>query len=440
MSRRNARLVIVLLVTVLVLGAGVACAIGVLRGHRSSADSTPRLAVASLWIEENTDPQRAESEEEGHRDLRFENRADDPTTVRLLETDCQCAHVLIGMAPQTWRELSPEEIHKRADDSALVWHTLQPGGKELTLPPRSHGLVRMTWNTKTVGDHVFWADLFVAEGDDRGPRRIEVPVQLVEIVRLHAEDDPNGKEIDVGPLDAGEKGRANFVACSLTRDRFTLVPAPAVEDPCLVYGSPQALSRGELRALSDKTGSTLRSGYRLTVTMKEHAGDRRLDLGPFHRRVVWKTNVSSDHRLSSFVNGTVRGEVSLVSPEDKPFIDLGTIRPTAPQSVIFTLRSRDPRIRLTVDEERSLSLLCVELLDGEDGKTEQNGKTWRVRVAFRKDALFRGFFPDEARPGFDSAPVCSIVFRISRSGTAGAPAEQPPRRLLIPVRGTVRNY
>ena len=440
MNRRGAKRVLILLVTLLVLGAGVACAIAVLRARRPSANSIGHVAVPTLRIEENTDPVKAESEVEGRRDLRFENRADKPVTARLLATDCECAHILIGIAPETWHELSTEELHKRADDPALAWHTLQPLGKELMLPPRSQGLLRMTWKTKSVGDHVFWADLLLAEADERGRRRIEVPVQLIEAVRLGPEDNPSGKEIDVGRFDSGEERTARFLGYSLTCDKFTLAPAPAVDDPCLVYGSPQPLSREELRTLSEKIGTSVRSGYRLAVTVREREGDRRLDIGPFHRRVVWKGDAFPDHRVGCHINGTVRGEVSLASPEDKSFVDLGLIAPAAPQPVEFTLHSRDPRMRLAVDEERSLSFLRAELLDGEDGKTVKDGKTWRVRVVFRTDSLFRGVFPNAERPGFDSSAVCSIVFRISHAGTAGAPAEQSERRLLIPVRGTVKSF
>lgn len=439
MNRRNAKRVIILLVTVLLLGAGVAGTIAVLRDRRTTANSMGRLAVPSLWIEENTDPVKAESEIEGRRDLHFENRADRPVTARLLATDCECAHIEIGIAPEARPGLSSEEMRQRADDTVLAWHTLQSGGSELTLPPRSHGLLRMTWNSKSVGDHVFWADLVLAEGDERGVRRIQVPVQLLEIVHLAPEDNLGGKEIDIGALSAGEERTARFLGYSRTREKFTLAPAPAVEDPCLIYGAPQPLSREELRRLSEKTGTTVRSGYRLIATLREHAGDRRLDLGPFHRRVVWKTDAFSDHRVSSYINGMVRGEVSLVSPEDKTFVDLGTIAPEAPQPVVFTLHSRDPRTRLAVDEERSLSFLRAELLDGEEGKIAENGKIWRVRVVFRTDSLFRGVFPNPERREFDSAVVCSIVFRLSRTAD-GAAAQQSERRLLIPVRGTVKPF
>lgn len=308
------------------------------------------------------------------------------------------------------------------------------------LPPRRQGLLRMTWKTKSVGNHVFWADLFLAEADERGRRRIEVPVQLIEAVHLGPEDNPSGKEIDIGRFDSGEERTARFLGYSLTRDKFTLAPAPAVEDPCLAYGSPQPLRREELHALSEKIGTTVRSGYRLTVTVKEHVGDRRLDIGPFHRRVVWKSDAFPDHRVGSHINGTVRGEVSLASPENRELVDLGTIAPEAPQPVVFTLHSHDPRLRLAVDKERSLSFLRAELLDGEDGKMVGKEKTWRVRVVFRTDSLFRGVFPNAQRRGVDSAAVCSIVFRIPHAETAGASAKQSERRLLVPVRGTVKSF
>jgi hypothetical protein len=422
----------------LVVGLVVASAFIFVAMRLSTQTAAPnaveRTPVPAFRVEENRDPVSSESEVEGHRDLRFENSADKSVTVRLEATDCACAHVEVYLAPQEWKALDLEEIHKRAADPSLAWQTLAPGKAAFTVPPQSVGVLRLTWKTEVVGEHTFWADFFVDDGEDRGRRRIEVPVNLLEIVRLRSEDQVYRKELDLGTLNPGEERTARFICYSETRDRFGLTPAPLTPDPCISYSTPQALSRAELQALSDKVGSPVKSGYHVQVVVREHAGDRRLDIGPFRRRVVWKTDVIPDHRVSSYLNGTARGEVSLVAPEDKPYLDLGAILPTAPQPEVFTLQSPDTRIRLSVDEERSLSFLRVELLDGSEGKSTREGKSWRVRVALRTDSLFRGTFPNPDQPGVESAAVCSIAFRITRAGSASA------RRVLVPVRGTVRNY
>jgi hypothetical protein len=427
------KMVIALVVTVLVVvGAGLGLLAMVLPARQHAPDTPPRLAVPALLIEENNDPVRAESVVEGHRDLSWHNRADRPVTFRLEETDCACVRVLIWVAPDGWEGLDAQAFRKRAAESALVWQPLEPGGEGLTLPPRGQGLVRLKWQTPAVGDHRFWVHFRVDDGEDRGRRRVEVPVHLIEPVTLRAEDDPRETEIDVGRLEAGEERTARWLCWSGTRDKFTLTPAPT-GNPHLLCGVPQPLTPQEMQALSAKVGTTVRAGYRLTVTVRERAADTRLDMGPFRRRVVWKTDLAPDHRVSTHVNGTVRGEVSL---REHDFIDLGTFLPTNPKPLIFTLESHDAQLRLTVDEENTLAFLQVELLDGEEGCVSGSDKTWRVRARFRTDSLFRGPIPNRDRPGYDTAEVCSVVFLVSRPGQTGRPA----RRLLVPVRGTARPF
>jgi hypothetical protein len=451
------KIVLVLVVAVAALGAGVGFVTLALSARRPAADSTPRPAVPSFVIEEEQDPVRAEAEVEGHRDLRFRNRGDRPVTVRLEETDCGCAHVLAWVAPEAWGGLGPQEFLKRAEELPPAWQTLEQGGKGFTAPPAAEGLLRLQWTTPSVGDHRFWARLGLDDGQDRGSRQVEVPVHLVALVRLRPEDGPDGGEVDVGRLNAGGERTARLLCYSQTRDKFTLLPAPPGNDPCVSYGTPQPLTREEMQALSGKVGTAVRAGYRVTVTVREQAGDNRLDMGPFRRRVVWKTDVIPGHQVSTHVNGTVRGEVWLAAPLTLPSppggegrvrgedesVDLGLVLPTDPKPLIFTLHSSDPQLRLTLDGESTVEFLKVELLGpGEERDNlvkegaDAGGKSWRVRVLFRTDSLFRGPFPNPARPGYDSAGLCSVVFFVSRQGEAG----QPPRRLFVPVRGTVRGF
>jgi hypothetical protein len=419
-------------VAVLVLGAGVGLSAVLLPAWRRGPASPPRPAVPELAIEETTEPVGAESVVEGHRDVPWHNRSDRAVTVRLEETDCGCARVLVWVAPQEWEGLDAQAFRERAAATAPTWRPLRPG-EPFTFPPRGHALARLKWETPSVGDHRFWARFWVDDGEDRGRRQMNVPVHFVEPILLRPEDDPKAAEIDIGRLHGSDERTARWLCWSQTRDRFTLTPVPT-GDAHFLCGDPQPLTGEEMKALADRAGTTVRAGYRVTVTVRERADDTRLDLGPLRRRVVWKTDLAPGHEVSTHVGGTVRGEVGLSSPED--FVDLGTVLPTDPKPLTFALQSGDPQLRLTVDEEKTLPFLAVELLDGEEGKAAAGDKTWRVRVRFRTDSLFRGPIPNPDRRGFDSAALCSVVFLVARQGQAG----QPARRLLVPVRGTVRPF
>jgi hypothetical protein len=341
------------------------------------------------------------------------------------------------MAPDEWKTLDSPAFLKRAGETTLAWKPLKSGGESFEIPPQAHGLIRVTWKAIKVGRSSIGIGLRVDDGENKIAQRFEVPVDFIRPVWLCKEGDYYMNEIDVGRLNAGEERTAKFLCCSTTREKFTITPAPPINDPCILYGTPQPLTGKEIQALPKApNGDPVLFAYRVTITLRERAGDKRLDIGPFHRAIVYKSDVSADLKVDGFVNGTIAGEVTLVDAEGKDFVDLGLVLPTEPKPVTFTLQARDPQLQLTVDEERTVDFLKVEQLDGKEGKPSGNGKTWQVRIKFRTDSLFRGPVPNPNHAGYTTAAQCSVVFNVSRPGTASAPA----RRLFVPMRGTVRGY
>ncbi len=432
----KARWIIAALLALLLLGGGIGYVTGVLPVWRSS-DSQAQGPKSPLLIEEQKDQALGESGVESHRDLRFQNQANKPLTIHLLSTDCECASVRISVAPDEWKELDSPAFLKRADEPALAWQTLKRGGESFTIPPLSHGLIRVTWKAFRVGTSKIGITLQVEDGESNLAQRFTVPVNFVDSVWFCAEGKIDVKTIDLGHLKPGAEGTAKFLCCSTTRKRFSLYPAPPSDDPCIVYGTPQPLTREEVQALPRIEGADpVISGYRVTIKVRERAGGKRLDIGPFHRAIVYKSDVYPNQKVNTFVDGTVEGEVGLAASEGKDYVDLGLIIPTAPKPVTFTLESHDPQLRLKLDEQRSVDFLNVELLDGEEGKPAGKGKKWRVRVAFRTDSLFSGPIPNPNNTPYVTAGQCSVVFFVTRPGTTAS----PPLRLFVPVRGTVRGY
>lgn len=433
----NAKWIIAAVIALLLLGGGIGYVTGVLPAWWRAADSKSQGPVSPLRIEEQKDPVIGESGVEAHRDLRFQNQANKPLTIQLLSTDCECASVLAWVAPDEWKGLDSQAFLKRAAEPTLKWQTLKLGGESFTIPPQSHGLIRVTWKAIKVGASSIGIGLSVDDGERKLTQRFAVPVNFVAPVWFCAEGNLNVKSLDLGRLKPGSEGTAKLLCCSTTRKKFTLTPAPLSDDPRIVYGTPQPLTSEEIQALP-KTGDgdPVLSAYRVKITVRERAGDKRFDIGPFHRSIVYKSDVYAGHIVTTFIDGTVEGEVALAASEGKDFVDLGLVIPTEPKPVTFTLESRDPQLRLTLDEERSIDFLNIELLDGKEGKSAEKGKRWRVRVVFRTDALFRGPIPNPNNPGYVTAMQCSVVFFVSRPGTEASPA----LRLFVPVRGTIRGY
>jgi hypothetical protein len=439
-DRMSKRRVVTFALLLLALGSLAAGATLIFPKWRLFHDPQRDNPLAAFVVQVNDEVVRAEAGLEGHRDLAFENQANNPFTVFLDRMDCECAHLLLCLAPQAWQNLDAATIVSRSEDKALDWQSLEPGSKGFNVPPHARGLLRLTWNTPVAGKHKLGASLLLDNGTLRELRRVEAPVQLLEIVSLRAEDDPKTRGVEVGFLKPGEERKARFVCFSQTRDHFSVKPAATNTDPCVIYGTPIPLSGEELRPLSEKTGINVLSGYRVAVTIREKADNARLDLGPFRRKIIWKTDVFSGHQVSAEVEGTVQGEVSLKVPEDMSFVDLGTFLPTDDKSWTFTLSSEDSQLRLTLDSDKSLNFLNVELLDGAEGKPADSGKSWRVRIKFRSESFFRGSFPNADRAGYDSAVLCSVVFVLSHPDTASPAKDAAKRRLYVPIRGNVRSF
>lgn len=423
------------LFALVILGLGLGSLVGFvvireLRGGRQN--STDSDAGTSLVLDVDQAAQEGESGRESHRDFPIRNPSDKPLAVQLLRTDCTCLHLRIAVAPESWQQLDAKEIRRRADDKNLKWQEAIRGGASIELPPKAVALARLSWKAEMEGDHAFRADVRVNDGQGDAFQRMEVLARLIEPVRVRVDGALDKKEVDIGRLNPGGERKVSLLCYSPTREKFTLTADPPEDDPCVVYGDPQLVPKEELKELTKKAGIAVRSAYRVPVTVREQAGGKRLDLGTIRRRLLWKTNVFPGHKAGTYVNGFVMGEVSLVDPQGRTFIDMGEFQPRKdPPPIEIQLRSSDPRIELSLDRDKTIEFLTVDLLDGKEGKPSDGGKVWRVRVGFSTDTSFRGLFPNPERPNFDTAVRCSIVFIVSRPGS-------PPRRLFIPVRGDAK--
>ena len=113
----NAKWILAVIIALLLLGGGIGYVTGVLPAWWRAADSKPQAPPSPLHIEEQKTPAFGESGVESHRDLRFQNEANKPLTVRLLSSDCECASVQVCMAPDEWKEMLCVETSNVADKS-----------------------------------------------------------------------------------------------------------------------------------------------------------------------------------------------------------------------------------------------------------------------------------------------------------------------------------
>jgi hypothetical protein len=85
--------IIALVIAVMIGGGGVGFVARMLPVWRGVAEPNSQGPGAPLRIEEPKEPVRGKTGVEGYCDLRMQNQADKPVTIRLEQTDCACARL-----------------------------------------------------------------------------------------------------------------------------------------------------------------------------------------------------------------------------------------------------------------------------------------------------------------------------------------------------------
>src|SRR5262249_54350479 len=149
-------------------------------------------------------------------------------------------------------------------------------------------------------------------------------------------------------------------------------------DPCFLC-SLRMMTQDERDSLADRMNSRVWIGYVVTVEVNERLSETvQMELGPFRRRVA----LTNDPELDQFcptIAGTVRGEVTVGSIEDKDRIDLKSFRADQGKRVTLPIQT-DPGVELqTKDIEFDPDYLKVELKKEQEGKGSI-GASWRLTV------------------------------------------------------------
>jgi hypothetical protein len=308
----------------------------------------------------------------------------------------------------------------------VAWQVLESeemkhGAKGFTVPPKAAGWMRMVWKDEAPGPKRLSIDLrTTSPAGDAPPVSLEFEGIFVDPVRVL----PESKELHVGTLRSGDKPcQASFTVFSSTRERFTLEPEPDAvqkkEHPFVTCGRPRPLTEAECHALEQEKKAIVLSGYRVPVTVREQRDDgRKHDLGPF-RVPVGLTSDARDEPLGLLVIGEVKGDVTVLSEDDR-FQDR-IVFPVFTRSMgdkkTVTVEA-DPGTELSFD--RGPDFMKVELTPGES--SGRGRKTWRLTVTIPPNAV-SGHFPRTDDPALSDTAIylktkADRGVRIPVSGTA----------------------
>jgi hypothetical protein len=302
---------------------------------------------------------------------------------------------------------------QRILEKETTWHKLQVG-ESITVPASTNslaaGVVRISWVGKSAEPRFRLAVNFQTSQEGRsGKVHFEIPLTLVPPVQ------PDAQVLRVREISArGQQEKVVFHCWSATRDSFPLTVAVDGKDNGCFECKWQPLTEQEKGDLAARLAthqppllSRVRCGYQVTVTVHERrSDDQLLDLGPFRRGVLlnWP-----DGSGAVPLEGAVKGEVTLHTPDGKDAINLERFR--APRGTTWEgfLTSERPDVQFKVDS-KSPDYVVVTLAP-ENGVKQR----WKLTVTVPPGRA-TGVLPE------DSAVI------LQTQGEAG-------RRLRIPLTG-----
>jgi hypothetical protein len=381
----------------------------------------------------------------GHRDFWFKNTGAETAQVGLIKVSCsRCVSALIALEPSMWAAYR-DRVAAAAASLALgrtdvgadwlggisatqawatassepdvAWEPLPEQGG-FSVPAGASGWVRVAWKADKKGPQLLTAAVWAeANGANIPATTLEVPVNFVLPVQVYPPERDIGTLLSGGPRPTP----AEVVCYSHTRDAFTF-KVSAQSDPFLAIERVKPLTQTEREEIAKHTGERIASGYHVLVTMRDRLdGGRMPDLGPFRRDLFIETSVFEEP-LKFTVKGTVKGEVTVYTPDGPDRILMGNkgqfkgVFDTTKEATLETTRL-DLDLRLV----HKPHFLEVEL---DEPQVTAGVKTWRIRVTVPKKKV-RGAFPRDDPPEYrDSAIYLGI-----------GDANTPDRRIRIPVSG-----
>jgi hypothetical protein len=415
----------VLLVAVLVvLIGGVTFVRNWLRtpDRRPGAQPKPLLDVIDVPFPISSEYPEQEFQSQGYHDFYFQNQSMEGAEVGVETKSCKCAKVeVLTLTPDEQHEFqtmiqqwaghkgkAPWGLYPDvAGLQVLVqrvrqllahpqdgrWMLLASAEKEhqvVTLPPKSTGFFRLTWQNKNPGAVAHGSKIWQQVPGDpqtRNPDRIDlrVPLMVVKPVRLYPE---HVKDLELGP---NQTYSFEALCWSSTRPTFKLTSVKEENgDPCFVAtvtpltgdALQQATETLQKNATAKESPTWhVRCAYRVSVSIHERqpGNGKQLDLGPFQKKLQLTTDQDDFPTLELPVQGMVRGDVTVGTETERDMIILKTFPVRKGREVTVPVESSQPDMKLTIDSKKP-DYLRVQLVERKD-LSSPGRKRWDLTVA-----------------------------------------------------------
>jgi hypothetical protein len=376
----------------------------------------------------------------GQHDFWFENPNDGEVRIGLLKKNCDCSTVQVGIVPNYQAPLSSTYVYQvieKANNAAGKGHpnehaqefarlaTAASTLKKLTgeagdaaiVPPRAVGFVRLHWEARrspTDPRIKLAAELWWQDPRKGGGVRLEANAFLVDGLRLDAPD------VNTGTLNPGDSAQRTVRFWSSTRYQFEEpeIVSPS-STPFITWGKPVPLTDKDKAELY-RYGGEVRSGYSLTVTVREQLPNgSRFDEGFFQHSIQIKPRerIILPEPLEVNVHGAVRGDISLIGVDNGIVLEPFNVAAGTRHQIKLQSERKDLSLKLDRFPD---SFMKVTL--GEPTMETSGQRTWLLTLEILPNRVSGAF------PRRDSVSYRDTAIYLRIEGAAD-------RRLRIPVSG-----
>lgn len=316
----------------------------------------------------------------------FENDRPEEVSVQLDYLNCQCNQVDMALFTDpevkhlpTWPPIVVTDLGKGLEfleTDRSRWKVLPRDGAATTVPAHAKGVLRVSWTGRKIGPHQAVATVITQKPGDPATSvttRLGAMATYTPVVMLDQE------QFKLPDIESGGSATISFSVWAPMRDRFQLHVQDPAHDPHFVC-STRPLTAAELEDVvfnqlkKQHPNPTAKSGYRVTVVVREVMDGKHLDAGLFARKIDLTTDIAADQSVT--LTGTVHGDVEVGDEEHPGRIVLGAFSAEQGKTVHVPLVAARPDVQVKVLSVQP-SYLQTHL---EGPVTEAGSRHWTLTV------------------------------------------------------------
>lgn len=346
-----------------------------------------------------------------------ENALDEPVELSLTFKSCDCAQLFGAVVSNEegntlGRALVEKPGEEITENPAWSWHDFgKVGGPSMTLPPRSHALLRFSWHNRRGPGESLNLKVHIAAQTPWKRQEYGLIVLAASAAPVRVQQD----RVNVGNIAPDGKGKAEFDLWSPTRDQLELALYETGKDPLFTVDA-KPLDQAGRAALQEKLAgdnitTRVRAGWHVTVWIDEKRDGRQMPLGHFFRTIEVKPAGVADEIPPLRITGYVKGDVDVGGVDDLGKIDLKSFKATlGREKNIYVWANRDTELELEAVNPAAIQVKLSKSKDPPGAKQK-----WILNVVVPPNQVFGVLGEDN-----------DVILRTKSN---------PPRQIRIPLIG-----